>query len=130
MAEIDEVIEQHGGWPGAQPTAESADEGQTLPDSIGKAGGTPVSPKPSTIRPAATPAAPSRPVAPDSFVRDEESKSILVALDNAGEALGIPLLCLKTKIDRRRLEECLPILVRQGVLRQSGTGSSARYSRG
>jgi hypothetical protein len=52
-------------------------------------------------------------------VRDEEKNSILVALDKAGEALGIPLLSFKSKIDRRRLEEVLPMLVRQGILKQS-----------
>ena len=133
MGEIDRVIDQHDGIPGAfvtQPTSNSAGEGQTVPDFIGKASGAPVSPKPPTSSPAATAVAPSRPVAPDSLVGDEERKSILVALDTAREALGTPLLSLKSKIDRRRLETILPILVRDGILKQSGMGSTARYSRG
>jgi len=99
-------------------------------DSIAKVSGTPVSSKPPTSGPASTAIAPSRPVAPGNPVRDEEGKSILLALDKAGEALGTALLCLKSKINRRRLETILPILVHQGILKQSGTGSSARYSRG
>jgi hypothetical protein len=134
MKEIDKVIDKHGGWPGAfaaEPTHKSTGEEQTVPDSIRKARGMPVSPKPPASSPASTAIGPSRPVvARDNLVGDEEKKAILLALDKAGEALGTPLLSLKSKIDRRRLEAVLPILVREGILKQSGTGSTARYSRG
>ena len=43
--------------------------------------------------------------------------------------LGAPLLSVKTKINRRRLDELLPALVGSGEIKQSGTGGSARYSR-
>ena len=133
MGEIDRVIDAHGGWPGAfvtEPTPDATGEGQTGPAPIGKARATPSPPDPPTSRPASTPLAPSGPVAPSNPVRDEERKSLLAALDGAGEALGMPLLSVKTKIDRRRLDEILPTLVREGILKQSGTGGSARYSRG
>jgi len=133
MHQIDEVIEQHGGWPGAfatEPTPDATGEGQTGSAPVGKTGATPSPPNPPTNRPASTPIAPSGPVAPSNPVRDEERKSLFAALDGAGEALGMPLLSFKTNIDRRRLEEILPTLVREGILKQSGTGGSARYSRG
>jgi hypothetical protein len=54
MGEIDEVIDKHGGWPGAfvtEPTANSTGKAQTVPGSSGKAGGAPVSPGAPTSSP-------------------------------------------------------------------------------
>ncbi len=110
MREIDEVIDRHGGW----PAAFAAEPASKAPASS----------------PAPTAVAPPRPVAPGKAVDDEERKSILAALEKAGEPLGTPLLSFKSKIDRRRLDEILPILVHQGIVKQSGTGGSARYSWG
>jgi predicted helicase len=132
MGEVDHVIDQYGGWPGAfvtEPPASPPGQAQPSANPVVKVGSTP--PPRSPIS-SATPTvvAPPRPATPATVVSDGERKSILATVDKAQEALGVPLLSLKSKIDRRRLEEILPVLVRQGVLKQSGTGGSARYSRG
>ncbi len=92
------------------------------------------SPVPSKNRPH-TPVPPRRPapnttgstsqpasVAPkttDVFVSGEERTAISTALDRAGEPLGTPLLSLKSRITQRRLEEILPVLIREGFVRRA-----------
>jgi len=131
MGEIDEVIEKHGGWPGAfvtQSTAESTEEVQAAA-AADKAGHAPVSSQPPKSKPASKSAEPKQTTAPHNRASDEEKKLIFAALDQASEPLGPPLLSVKTKINRWRLEELLPALVGSGEIKQSGTGGSARYSR-
>jgi hypothetical protein len=62
-------------------------------------------------------------------ISDEERRAVFAALDAAGESLGTTLLSVKSKIDRRRLEEILPFLLNEGALKQLGKGNSARYTR-
>ena len=131
MAEIDEVIEQHGGWPGAFVTKSTDDptEEEQAADTTKQVGTTSVSPEPPTSSPASKAVEPQQSATPHNPASNEEKELILAALDQASEALGTPLFSIKTKIDRWRLEEILPILVHQGLLKQSGTSRSARYSR-
>ena len=59
----------------------------------------------------------------------EERTAVLTALDKAEESLGTPLLSLKSKIGQRRLEEILPVLMREGFVKRLETAGGVRYSR-
>ncbi|MFH1269328.1 MAG: type ISP restriction/modification enzyme, partial [Planctomycetota bacterium] len=136
MAEIDEVIDQHGGWPGAfvtEPTANSTGKAQTVPGSSGKAGGAVVSPEarasvsPSPRSTAQPPRVPSS--ATDTYVSPAERKAVLAALDKAGKPLVMWLVAEGSGIGQARLEEILPVLVSEGLVKRVEAAHAVRYSR-
>jgi hypothetical protein len=60
----------------------------------------------------------------------EEENRIFSALDKAKEPIGSKLLSVKSGISQRRLDEILPILVRNGRLKRVETNQGIRYLRG
>jgi len=63
------------------------------------------------------------------FVGVDERKRVLAALDKADEPLGVRLLSVKSGIGQRRLEEILPVLIREGFVKRVETADGARYTR-
>jgi ribosomal protein L37AE/L43A len=86
-------------------------------------------------KPVSTGGNPESPIAPSSgtntLVSAEDRKAVVTALDKAKEALGAPLLSLKSRISQRRLEEVvLPVLIGEGLVRRVETTNGPRYIRG
>ena len=105
------------------------------PPNVGsaKALGTPAPRKPPISKPVLPASTSQPPIAPSratgTLVSVEERKAVFTALDKAGEALGAPLLSLKSRIGQRRLEEILPVLMHEGFVKRAETTNGARYSR-
>ncbi|MHB1035359.1 MAG: AAA domain-containing protein [Pirellulales bacterium] len=78
-----------------------------------------------TLRP---PMLVSEPTAP--VVSVEERKAVLAAFNKDRDPLGPPLLSFRSSISRGRLEEILPVLVREGLVNRVETAAGVRYSRG
>ena len=63
-----------------------------------------------------------------SFANESDREKVIRVLKDAGESLGLPLLKLKTGIDRRQLEATIHAMIREGLLLEVQTGRGTRYS--
>ena len=60
----------------------------------------------------------------------DERSAVFEALDKAGTPLLPWMLSKSSKIDEQRLEEILPVLVREEFVKRVEAADAVRYSRG
>jgi hypothetical protein len=69
----------------------------------------------------------SKPTA--TFVTGQEREAVRRALDEAGKPLVMWKLAETSKLAQRRIEEILPILVGEGLVKRVEAADAVRYSR-
>jgi hypothetical protein len=59
----------------------------------------------------------------------QERKAVFKALDEAGEPLIMWQIAQRSKISQRRIEEIIPVLVREGFVNRVETAHATMYLR-
>ena len=110
------------------PTARASAQQTTAPRTPGEASpATRQMGRPAPTASTSSPPAPAKPVT--TVVSVQERKAVFKALDEAGEPLIMWQIAQGSKISQRRIEEIIPVLVREGFVKRVETAHATMYSR-